>query len=456
MKRLRGVGRLGRGVIGALVVAIGCSLLVGPAARATPNTSDSFYQPPAGYEATVPGTILRTRPITAAAQQLIPLRVRAWQLLYRTTSATGDPYAAVTTVLAKDDGRAPTAVLSYNSMIDAIAPECMPSQVLRAGSPWFDFARPGGPVALGTTASESLMIAAGLEQGWAVSVPDLGGVDNHFLTPREPGYVALDGVRAVKDFAALAVAPGAPAALWGYSGGGIASNWAAEVQPTYAPELPIAGVAVGAPVVDLPAALRTGNGTPVAGLVGIGVAALSQDSPEFAALMDSVLTPEGKRLLDGAAASCTPQNLLSFVMRDFDRLTSVPLAEIVDTPLVRALIEDRALGTTAPTAPLYVYNAVDDELSTIESADRLVEGYCAAGTAVTYRRDLIPSVVSAHTFGWGLGAPGAFAWLKERMADAEPPRGCDVQTLSTPVTPEALSTLGPDYLVGMLRAVIGR
>ncbi|WP_280208198.1 hypothetical protein, partial [Nocardia cyriacigeorgica] len=29
----------------------------------------------------------------------------------------------------------------------------------------------------------------------------------------------------------------------------------------------------------------------------------------------------------------------------------------------------------------------------------------AAGTPVTYRRDVVPSVVSPHAFEWGLGAP---------------------------------------------------
>ncbi|NEW59653.1 hypothetical protein GV794_29170, partial [Nocardia cyriacigeorgica] len=40
-----------------------------------------------------------------------------------------------------------------------------------------------------------------------------------------------------------------------YSGGGIATTWAAQVQPSYAPELNVAGMAVGAPVPDFAAAI---------------------------------------------------------------------------------------------------------------------------------------------------------------------------------------------------------
>ncbi|MFE3441578.1 lipase family protein [Nocardia sp. NPDC059180] len=440
----------------AVTIATTCAGLVALAtpAAAIPNTTDAFYQPPADYESTAPGTILRTRPITPAALQLLPMRVRGWQLLYRTTDSNGNPYAAVTTILMGDHGKAPTAILSYDSMIDAIAPNCMPSQVLRTGAPWFDFASDGGPITLSTTASEVPMIAAGLAQGWAVSVPDLGGVDNHFLTPREPGYVALDGVRAAQNFAELGAVADTPALFWGYSGGGIATTWAAQVQPSYAPELNVAGMAVGAPVPDFAAAIRNGNGAPVAGLVAVGVVALQQDSPEFAALLDRVVTDEGKRLLAGAAASCTPQNLVSFPLRNFDTLLTEPLQQVMSAPVTQRLLAERALGATAPTAPLYVYNAVDDELSTITSTDQLIDRYCAAGTSVTYRRDIVPSVVSPHTFEWGLGAPAAFAWLKDRAA-GQPQSGCDIQTVTTPVTPDALNALGPDFIGGLLAAMLG-
>ncbi|MBF6364957.1 lipase [Nocardia puris] len=423
-----------------------------PTASAIPDTTDPFYTPPSTLAQVPPGTILRVREIQSSALQLVPMQVRAWQLLYRTTDSEGNPYAAVTTALAGPG--APTAILSFNSMIDAIAPDCMPSRTLRTGSGWLDPAKFGGPVILSTTANEAPMIAAGLQQGWVVSVPDLGGVQNRFLTPREPGYVALDGVRAVRNFTALGLPADIPSLFWGYSGGGIATAWAAELQPTYAPELNVAGMAVGAPVADLATALYNGNGSPVAGLVGIGVAALRQDSPELAALVDRSTTPEGKHLIDLAAASCTPQNLLNFMLRDVNTLLTVPLSDLVEHPITRGLLAERQLGRGAPTAPLYVYNAVDDELSTIASADALVERYCGTGTPVTYRRDVIPSAVSAHVFGWGLGAPGAYAWLKERAAGPRP-AGCDVRTMSTPLSAPALGTLGPDYLAGLFAAITG-
>jgi hypothetical protein len=126
----------------------------------------------------------------------------------------------------------------------------------------------------------------------------------------------------------------------------------------------------------------------------------------------------------------------------------------MSAPITQRLLAERALGATAPTTPLYVYNAIDDELSTITSTDELIDRYCAAGTSVTYRRDIVPSVVSPHTFEWGLGAPAAFAWLKDRAA-GQPQSGCDIQTVTTPVTPGALNAFGPDFIGGLLAAMIG-
>ena len=49
----------------------------------------------------------------------------------------------------------------------------------------------------------------------------------------------------------LGLSADAPVGLWGYSGGGLATAWAAEVCAGYAPELDIVGAVLGSPVGDL-------------------------------------------------------------------------------------------------------------------------------------------------------------------------------------------------------------
>ena len=121
-------------------------------------------------------------------------------------------------------GAVPTGVISYQVAEDAGAPQCAPSYTLRAGTGL-------EPV----NQAELLLIAAAAAQGFAVSVPDYEGPNGNFGAARQPGYAVLDGVRAAENFTRLGL-PGSrtPVGIWGYSGGSLASGWAAQVQPAYA------------------------------------------------------------------------------------------------------------------------------------------------------------------------------------------------------------------------------
>ena len=58
---------------------------------------DPFYLPPAGFHHAAPGTVLRSRDVQLGFLGVIPQRVRAVQLLYRTTDRHGRAHATVTT-----------------------------------------------------------------------------------------------------------------------------------------------------------------------------------------------------------------------------------------------------------------------------------------------------------------------------------------------------------------------
>lgn len=453
-------GSFARGLRGLLPIAalmVGIGVMASPTA-ATPNTTDPFYTPPADYEATEPGTILRSRPIQASYFQAVPLPVQAWQLLYRTTAADGSPYAAVTTILKPAGAAQPSTLLSFHNMTDAIAPHCAPSQALQQGQvPWFDFSQPG-PIQLTTMANDTPLVVAALTRGWAVSVPDFGGIDNHFGTPREPGYAVLDGIRAAEGFEPVGLSgPDTRALMWGYSGGAIASGWAAQEQPHYAPELSIVGVAMGGPVGDPRASVLAANGKPLlGGLIPVMFIGIVQDSPEFAAALNQYLIPEGQRKLADSKGNCTPQNLASNYGFDVNSFLTVPLEQVLADPVISARLDAMTLGRSPSTAPLYIYNALDDEGSTITAVDALVASYCDNGTSVTYRRESLPMPVSGHTVEWFLGAPGALAWMQRQAENPAASTGCDIQTVPTTIVePEALDHLTNGIITGPLRLLLG-
>ncbi|MEV0463847.1 lipase family protein [Nocardia tengchongensis] len=441
-----------------IATLVGATSAATTPAVATPNTADPFYTPPADFAAREPGAILRVRTIQASYSQLVPWPVQAWQLLYRTTSADGRPYAAVTTVLKTERTIRPTALLSFQNMTDAIAPQCMPSQVLQQGRvPWVDPSK-SGPLQLSTMSGETAFIAAALARGWAVSVPDFGGIDNHYSTPKEPGYAVLDNIRAAEAFEPAALSgPGTPTLMWGYSGGGIASAWAAQEHPQYAPELNLVGAALGAPVGDPRPALLAMNGTPVGGgLLPGALMGVMQDSPEFTAAINRYLTPAGKQKIADAANNCTPQNLLSSLGFDANQFLTEPLEQILTDPAISAAFDERNLGTSAPTTPLYVYNAIDDEGSLITNIDALVSTYCAAGTPVTYRREQLSMPGSGHTGEWFAGAPGALAWLRQQAENPSSHPSCDTRTVpATLLAPEAMDALTSGILTGPVRTFLG-
>ncbi len=194
---------------------------------------DPFYLAPPDLACLAPGTVVRTRPVELALFGLVPQRISAWQLLYRTCDLDGAPEVSVTTVLLPWDADPAVSrpLVSFQCAIDAVAPQCFPSYALRRG------ARTVGSIA----PLELPIIAMALRQGWAVSVPDHEGLGGRFGAAREPGYRALDGIRAAVGFAPLGLSPADPVALWGYSGGGLATAWAAELAAEYAPELNIVG-----------------------------------------------------------------------------------------------------------------------------------------------------------------------------------------------------------------------
>ena len=74
--------------------------------------------------------------------------------------------------------------------------------------------------------------------GWIVSSPDYEGPGSSFSAGRLSGHGVLDGLRAALNFGStLGLSSGVKVAGFGYSGGAIATGWAAALQPSYAPEL---------------------------------------------------------------------------------------------------------------------------------------------------------------------------------------------------------------------------
>ncbi|WP_024801614.1 lipase family protein [Nocardia sp. BMG51109] len=408
------IGRVGGGTAGLVGRADAAfDRVAGRASRRPlPPSRDPFFRPPADLAAHPPGTVLRSRRVRIGLFGLVPQRVRAWQLAYRSNDLHSRPELAVTTVLLPDDDlsnpsdisdiSAGRPLLAFQSAVDAVSEKCAPSYALRLGA-----LVPGS-----ITQLEYLLLAGALRRGWAVSIADHEGPHGHFGAPREPGYRALDGVRAALRFAPLNLSADTPVTVWGYSGGGMAGAWAVEAAHTYAPELDVVGAALGAPVGDPGRVFVRLNGGRYAGFPAIVIAALRTIYPAVRRVLDEDITPAGRQLLN-RAARLTPLLALPLLShRDVGRYLTRPLAEVLAEPEMRAVFDDLRLGTAAPHCPLLVIQPLSDRIIHVDDVDALVADYRRGGTPVRYLRDRL----SSHFSLLPLGTPLVLDWLADRIA----------------------------------------
>lgn len=376
-----------------------------PGDRPLPPATDPFYDAPAGFQHAMPGTVLRSRDVELAFLGLIPQRLHATQLLYRTVDRNHVPQAGVTTVLvpADRDPNRPCPIVSYQCAIDAVDGRCFPSFALRRR------AKAHGSF----TQLEFVLIAAILAQGWAVSIPDHEGRDGHWGAPYEPGYFVLDALRAALSADRLGLSAEDPVGLWGYSGGGLATAWAAEVCGGYAPELNIVGAALGSPVGDLGNTLQRLNGTFWSGLPAIMIAALARVYPELDQVIEDHTTTDGRALLRSLETSSTAAAVLRLHHRSLDSYIDQPLTELIENPVVQHVFDDTRLGSEVPAPPVLMLQAIHDQVISVDDIDTLAQTYSEGGARLTYHRDLLSEHVLLHP----LSTPMVLDWLRDRFAN---------------------------------------
>ena len=387
-----------------LLLIAGVTVGVGTASAGSDSglvepANDPFYRPPAGYEAAAPGTVFATRTVTVKGLGL-PVPVDAQQFLVRSTDAKDHPTAVVGTLMVPQfpypAGARP--LVSYQPATDSLGDQCNPSYTLRAG-----------------TESELTLMMQALQRGWAVVVTDYEGPQNAFTAARMAGHAVLDGIRAAETVSGAKLAGrDTPVGLWGYSGGGLATSWAAELQPGYAPELDIAGAASGGTPSDFEAAFRQIDGGMASGLVLLSSTGLTRAYPEMLTLLNDA----GREMVARIGDMCVGEAVSAVPYRHLNEFTTSkePLAE----PVAEAVLETNHLGRLTPKAPVFLYHSVWDELIPFTSAQALQADWCHGGGHVTLYAD----PVSEHSSLAVTGSPLAVNYLGSRFAGIDVPATC--------------------------------
>ncbi|MGA9870692.1 MAG: lipase family protein [Rhodococcus sp. (in: high G+C Gram-positive bacteria)] len=371
-----------------------------PALAAATPLGEPFFDPPPGYESTTPGTALATRTVTVGPL-LTP--VSSTQILFRTTDSKDRPVAGATTVIvpaAPWTGAGTRPVVAYNMAIDSLGHTCAPSWTLPRG-----------------IAPEIAAVQLFLAKNYAVVVTDHQGPRQAYAAGRMAGHAVLDSLRAMVRLPHLGLPAQSPIAMTGYSGGAIASGWAAQLAPSYAPEVNLVGTAFGGAPIDYRLLLESMNGRNGASTLFLTAAmGVAREYPEMFSLMNA----NGLRLAQIAKDMCVyllaPGGLVAPIT--VQALSDVPAVD--RTPIAERIIrETRMGGNLVPSAPVFIYQGIHEFWIPKEGSERLYDEWCAGGAQVR-----LEEYVGEHMIVAVSGLPGSHRWIDDRLAGLPAPDGC--------------------------------
>ncbi|MFF6776773.1 lipase family protein [Streptomyces sp. NPDC012637] len=411
-----------------------------PAATARASAGDPFYAydgstPLSSY---APGSVLKTRTLRYHVVG-IPTPVTAVQLLYRTTDAQGRPSANVTTVVRSLVGDGTKAV-SYQSFYDSLDPEDGPSRAI------------AGNVTLGGLIpdAEALFIAPLLAKGYDVVIPDTEGQRADFAAGPEYGTNTLDSIRAATRSPQTGMDSSTRFGLMGYSGGAIATGWAAALAPRYAPDVNsrLVGFAEGGLLVAPAHNLKYVDGSLAwSGVIPMAIIGVARS---YDIDLKKYMSSYGLEVYAKLERGSIVDALGRYPGLTWKKMAKPEYADPNSVPEFVAAVNKVNLGTApTPTVPGLIAQGnagflegtfgsppgigTGDGVMVAGDVRALARQYCATGnSAIAYHQyDLF-----SHTGAPVVWAPAALGWLDARFAGRPAPSDCGRIPAGNSLAPE--------------------
>lgn len=355
----------------------------------------SFYVPDDSLPVGEPGSLIRHEPLNACFSPRVPMRGRAWRILYRSTKADGTPSAVSGAVLVPRRVHARTPIVGYAPGTHGLADGAAPSRLLERG---LEFEAP--------------FIAMILARGWAVAVTDYEGLgtpgDHPYCVGRALGRNVLDVMRAARALEPAGLPAGGPLGVSGYSEGGLAAGWAAQLHGEYAPELDIGAIAAGSVPAELDDLGHHVEGGIFSFFAGYGAIGFNAGYPELG--LERYLNERGRRELHALRRTSVVTAALR--LRRY-RAEDIMSTNVLLLPDWLARIRENNLGAIAPIAPTLVYTARRDPLVPPGLTRELYARWRDLGAEV----ELKVNRGVDHITGMTAGMPPALRWLAARLGD---------------------------------------
>ena len=357
-------------------------------------SQDPFYKPSPGWESKAPGTVLGIRHNAYKGPQNTPNYYTTMQVLFRTTDSHQRPSYGASIIympnrhkrcaenfrnstLTPQQLNCSHAILSYHLPYDTSCFDASLSFGLQRGEPYGE-------------------IEIALRKGWVVAVPDYEGPRASYGANILAGYTILDSFRALRAMLGnygVRIGDETRMAMWGYSSGGTATEFAAELAAAYAPELKLHGAVVGGMTGNMSASLDLVNGHDVAGLFIQGLIGLTMEYPEQRTFLNSRLKKEGQ-------FNITEFYLASY-MSGMDSLRYFSYHNVYEYffngksdvyhPTMMIPFELEGIGgiVGTPNMPVLFYQSINDEMCPIEYLDPVVKRHCDNGANIWHQRNAL-------------------------------------------------------------------
>lgn len=352
----------------------GATTISGAAEAARP----AFYEPPAVIPAT-PGTIIRSED---AAYVLDPLGLsagiaRATKVMYASKDRTGTPIAVTGIVIVPKAaywaGNAARPLISYAPGTQGMADRCAPSRQMADGVQY-----------------EILGFGGLVTSGYAVAMTDyqgLGTPGSHtYMNRLAQGQAVLDMARAAQRLPGSGLGASTPLGIMGYSQGGGAAAAAAEIYPSYAPELKLKGVSAGAVPADLAAVGVNLDGGTFAAFLGYATVGLAAG---YGVDVNANLNPAGQQYAKDIEGACVT-DLFAFAGKKSSLYTAngQSLTSYYTQAPWAGILAENKIGNVRPTVPVLVSHSTMDDTIPFAVGKAMAKSWCGKGANVYFSPNL--------------------------------------------------------------------
>ncbi|MFE7109280.1 lipase family protein [Streptomyces sp. NPDC057575] len=431
--------RLLAGVVVAGTVCAGLSAVPATAATADPVVSrgvtiPAFYTPPAQLPS-ADGALVRTEALPLGLRipglDGRPMPGTATRLMYKSTDSAGQPVAVTGAYIepsAAWKGSGPRPLVAVASGTMGQGDQCAPSFALQ-----HPLTLNGDTVSVGY---EALAIYRLLSTGAAVVVTDyvgLGTTDrlHTYVNRVDEAHALLDAARAARSVPGASVTAASRTGLYGYSQGGGATAAAAELQPSYAPDVPLSGTYSGAPPADLVSVMKGIDGSALAGALAWSISGFAQADPDLRAVVDANISATGKAALADASTMCVGDALLGYGFTRSSKWTNSgkSIGDIIAAdPRAKAALEKQRIGTLKPAGPVRLATGVQDDIVPHSQARKLAVDWCGKGADVTYDAIVLPNlgdkILTNHLVPLITDQGDAISWLTDRLSGKAATSNC--------------------------------